>query len=632
MSQVDYSYFDALVDAVFVLNKDQGITYCNEAAAKLFESSVRRLSKGKPITEFAKFSNDNLFASDALPMQEVHFDLVAGGKTGKVQMATQPFVDTAGEKGWIAVIRDVTLEETLHAKHHKQLQELEAYSKNLEAMVQERTAQVQRANIMLAAIMNSLGQGFLVFDRDGTCSDFYTKACEDILESMPAQKKIWDVLKLKQNEVESFKMWTQATFNEQLPFDSMKDLGPSAYQHSQDRHVRLDYFPIRSEDTKIANIVQVATDWTNEYLAQQALEKEKKYARMIIKLVTSKRQFAAFLESVPSVIRDARKLGAVADNFDHETSFRVLHTLEGEAGIYSAQQIWLASRQAQEVIEPVKRKETAFTAEIHERYLKALSHLESEYHAFLKENSELFELAGMGGKQKVELEKQTLFDVVRHLKTKGVPADTVEYLEQQLLRETVVSGLGHYNDVVQNVAARLSRKVHPVQFVGGETRLFLENYQGLFSSLVHAFRNAVDHGLESPEDREMMGKEPAGRLIFTTESISQNGQNWLRFTLSDDGQGIDAGRIRAKLVANNASGVWDSTPDDEIIQHVFDPGLTTRSDIGEFSGRGVGLNAVKAEAEALGGFARVKTEIGKGSELIIEVPDLGLEIQQKLSA
>lgn len=632
MSQVDYSYFDALVDAVFVLNKDQGITYCNEAAAKLFDSSVRRLSKGKSIQEFAKFSNDNLFATDSLPMQEVHFELIAGGKTGKVQMATQPFVDAAGTSGWIAVIRDVTLEETLHAKHHKQLQELEAYSKNLEQMVQERTAQVQRANIMLAAIMNSLGQGFLVFDRDGTCSDFYTKACEDILESAPAHKKIWDVLKLKTNEVESFKMWTQATFSEQLPFDSMKDLGPSAYTHSQERHVRLDYFPIRSDDTKIANIVQVATDWTNEYLAQQALEKEKKYARMIIKLVTSKRQFAAFLDTVPTVIKDSRKLAAGVENFDYETSFRLLHTLEGEAGIYSAQQIWLASRQAQEVIEPVKRKETAFTADIHAQYLKSLANLETEYHAFLNENSELFELAGMGGKQKIELEKQTLYDVVRHLKTKGAPMETMNYLEQQLLRESVVSGLGHYNDVVQNVAARLSRKVHPIQFVGGETRLFLENYQNLFSSLVHAFRNAVDHGLESPEDREMMGKDPVGRLVFTTEAYLRNGQNWLRFVLGDDGQGIDASRIRAKLVADKASGVWESTPDDEIVQHVFDPGLTTRSDIGEFSGRGVGLNAVKAEAESLGGFARMMTEIGKGSQLIIEVPDLGLEVQQKLSA
>ncbi len=632
MSQVDYSYFDALVDAVFVLNKDQGITYCNEAAAKLFESSVRRLSKGKPIQEFAKFSNENLFAADALPMQEVHFDLIAGGKTGKVQMATQPFVDSAGETGWIAVIRDVTLEETLHAKHHKQLQELEAYSKNLEQMVQERTAQVQRANIMLAAIMNSLGQGFLVFDREGTCSDFYTKACEDILESLPAQKKIWDVLKLKPNEIESFKMWTQATFGEQLPFDSMKDLGPSAYAHSQDRHVRLDYFPIRSDDSKIANIVQVATDWTNEYLAQQALEKEKKYARMIIKLVTSKRQFAAFLDTVPTVLKDTRKLALATDSFDHETSFRLLHTLEGEAGIYSAQQIWLASRQAQEVIEPVKRNETVFTTEIHAQYVKALAHLESEYHAFLAENSELFELAGMGGKQKVEIEKETLYSVVRHLKTKAVPAETMNYLEQQLFRESVVSGLGHYNDVVMNVAARLGRKVHPIQFVGGETRLFLDNYQHLFSSLVHAFRNAVDHGLESPEDREMMGKDPTGRLVLTTETFSKNGQPWLRITLADDGQGIDAARIRAKLVTDNASGVWESTPDDEIIQHVFDPGLTTRSDIGEFSGRGVGLNAVKAEADAIGGNVRMTTEIGKGSQLIIEVPDLGLEVQQKLSA
>lgn len=625
MSEVDYSYFDALVDSVFVLNKDKGISYCNESAAKLFESSVRRLSKGRPLSEYAKFANENLFTADAHPMQEVQFELVAGGKSGKVQMATQPFVNSKGEAGWIAVIRDVTLEEALHAKHHRQLQELEAYSKNLEQMVQERTAQVQKANIMLAAIMNSLGQGFLVFDRDGICSDFYTKACEDILESSPAQKKIWDVLKLNPNEIETFKMWTQATFAEQLPFDSMKDLGPSAYKHSQDRHVRLDYFPIRAEDNKIVNVVQVATDWTNEYLAQQALEKEKKYARMIIKLVTSKRQFASFLESVPAVLRECRKLALDSQHFDYETSFRLLHTLEGEAGIYSALRIWQASRQAQEVIEPVKRGEATFTPEIHSKYTQAINHLEAEYKAFLQENAELFELAGMGGSQKVELEKVHVSNVIHHLKSKAVSTDTIHYLEDELMRETVISSLNHYNDVISDVAARLSKKVYPIEFVGGDLRLFTENYQNLFSSLVHAFRNAVDHGLEGPEDREMMGKDPSGRLVFKSEFFELNNRRWVRFALSDDGQGIDASRIRTKFAGSTES-------DDEIIQHVFDPGLTTRTVVGEFSGRGVGLNAVKAEAEALGGRAIVKTEIGKGSQLIVEVPDLGFPNSQKLSA
>lgn len=625
MSEADYSYFDALVDSVFVLNKDKGISYCNESAAKLFESSVRRLSKGRPLSEFAKFSNENLFTNDANPMQEVHFELLSGAKTGKVQMATQPFVNSQGETGWIAVIRDVTLEEALHAKHHKQLQELEAYSKNLEAMVQERTAQVQRANIMLAAIMNSLGQGFLVFDRDGTCSDFYTKACEDILEAVPAHKKIWDVLKLNPNEIETFRMWTQATFSEQLPFDSMKDLGPSAYKHSQERHVRLDYFPIRTEDNKIANVVQVATDWTNEYLAQQALEKEKKYARMIIKLVTSKRQFASFLDTVPAVLRECRKLALDAQYFDHETSFRLLHTLEGEAGIYSALRIWQASRHAQEVIEPVRRKETTFTTAIHASYTQAINHLEAEYKAFLEENSELFSLAGMSGSQKLELEKNHLSDVIHHLRAKAVSSDTIHYLEDELMRETVVSSLNHYNDVISDVAARLSKKVYPIDFKGGDLRLFTDNYQNLFSSLVHAFRNAVDHGLEGPEDREMMGKDPAGRLVFTSEFFELNNRRWIRFELTDDGQGIDASRIRAKFEGSTET-------DEQIIQHVFDPGLTTRTVVGEFSGRGVGLNAVKTEAEALGGRAIIKTEIGKGSQLIVEVPDLGFPNSQKLSA
>ena len=171
---MDYSFFDALIDVVFIVNNEKGIVYCNEAAASLCESSVRRLTKGKPISEYIQFSEDNLFSDQVFPMTEMNFKLIKKDKDGKVQMSVQPFTGENSEPCWILVARDVTLEEVLHAKYHKQLEEkqvvidqlkeaqtqLEAYSKNLEQMVEERTLEVKKANIMLNAIMDSLGQGF----------------------------------------------------------------------------------------------------------------------------------------------------------------------------------------------------------------------------------------------------------------------------------------------------------------------------------------------------------------------------------------------------------------------------------------------------------------------------------------
>ncbi|MCB0351423.1 MAG: PAS domain-containing protein, partial [Bdellovibrionales bacterium] len=251
---MDYSFFDGLIDCVFVIGDDRGIVYCNESAAKLCDSSVRRLARGKPIYDFIEFSDSRLFAmpdgtmgrDEPAPYVELKFKLKSG-KEGKVQMAIQPFADSEGARRWVIMVRDVTLEEVLHAKYHKQLEEkevyiqqlqdaqrqLEDYSKNLEKMVEERTLEVKRANTMLNAIMNSLGQGFFVFDKLGVCSNFYTRACEEILEGIPSNKNVSDVLKIQDKEIDTFKMWLSAIHGEQLPFDTLQELGPALFDHSQ---------------------------------------------------------------------------------------------------------------------------------------------------------------------------------------------------------------------------------------------------------------------------------------------------------------------------------------------------------------------------------------------------------------
>lgn len=641
---MDYSFFDGLIDSVFVIGDDRGIIYCNESAAKLCDSSVRRLAKGKPIFDTIEFSDPNLYVmpqgtegkDTAAPLKELQFKLKSG-KEGKVQIAVQPFKESSGLQRWVVLVRDVTLEEVLHAKYHKQLEEkevyiqqlqaaqkqLEQYSKNLEQMVEERTQEVRRANVMLNAIMNSLGQGFLVIDHEGTCSQFYTKACEEILESVPAHKKIWDVLRVQAKEKDTFQMWLKAIFSEQLPFETMKELGPAVYTHTQGRHVKLDYFPLRSDQQKIENVVLVATDQTSEYLANKALEKEKKFARMVIKLVTGKKQFAQFLEGIPAALTEVSALiEKHIGHIDYETIFRILHTLEGEAATYSATEIWQASRDAQEVIEPLKRGEKVdISATRNELKLKV--NLVKEAHTqFLSANNELFALVGLGQDDKVEIDINRIERIVEGLHKQGLSRTICAEIGDALLKEPVELLLRHYQDVVIQVAQKLNKKVMPVQFFGADTRVYLDNYKDLFSTFIHIFRNAVDHGLEPSEEREMMGKDPAGKIQVTAASFHDVNGRWLRIKIQDDGGGIDPGRIRSKLNGKYPDDRLAQMTDGDIIQHIFDSGLSTKDQIGEFSGRGIGLNAVLIEAQKLGGRAWVESQIGQGSTFIIEVPDL----------
>ncbi|OFZ10820.1 MAG: hypothetical protein A2Z20_01325 [Bdellovibrionales bacterium RBG_16_40_8] len=645
---MDYSFFDGLLDSVFVIDDNRRIVYCNDTAAWLCESSVRRLTKGKgvPIYELIKFSNNNLFAmpggeigkDEVSPYIELDYQLVqaASTKCGKIQVAIQPFLDTSREKRWVVMVRDVTLEEVLHAKYQKQLEEkeeyiqqlqdaqrqLEQYSKNLEQMVEERTQEVKRANLMLNAIVNSLGQGFFVFDQAGTCLDFYTRACKDVLEIIPAQKHVWDVLKVPANELDTFHLWLKAVYSELLPFDSIKELGPSQFKHSQEKHVTLEYYPLRSDNKKISNVVVVATDKTVEYFANKALEKEKKFAKMVVKIVAGKKQFTRFLHNAKSVSADIREsIDSQKDSIDYEYIFRALHTLEGEAAAFSANEIWTATRSAQEILEPIRHGEAVDIKKIKNYIIESLQDLDAIYRNFVKANSELFLTMGIGSSDKIEIQVSNVETILRKLEQKGINQPVRNYIEDALLRESVESSFRYYQDIVDMIAAKLGKNILPIEFHGLGVRVHLAQYQALFSTLVHAYRNAVDHGIESSAERKKMSKPTQGLIQTYIETFERMGA-WLRIKIIDDGRGISIDALRKKLVAAGEAEKIKDLSEAAIMQHVFSSGISSKDEVGEFSGRGIGMNAIREEAERLGGKAWVESEKGKGTQLIIEVPDL----------
>ena len=130
----------------------------------------------------------------------------------------------------------------------------------------------------------------------------------------------------------------------------------------------------------------------------------------------------------------------------------------------------------------------------------------------------------------------------------------------------------------------------------------------------------------------MLGKSPEGQLIFKAEVFSVSGEQWIRFTLKDDGQGIHPEKIKTKLKTVHPEMDLTDHNDHDIIQHVFDAGLSTRDEVGEFSGRGIGMNAIKDEAENLGGRAFVESEPPNGSLLTVEIPIMSNSNVQKQAA
>lgn len=634
----DYSVFDSFLDSVFVVDTNLKVLYCNDPAANLCQTSVRRILGKSVLSDLIKFSDITLPFPEIISGQntpgsyiETEFSLLKAEKVGKVQLVVHPI----GEGCYTVIMHDVGLEEALHSKYRAELaqkegyineleearRKLEDYSRNLEAIVSERTLELRKLNETLSAVLNSLGQGFLTFNKAGETGKVYTKACAEIMGTAPDGKNIKQLLRIDEAKISEFDMWLKALFSEALPFDNLKVLGPSTLPLTADKHITLDYYPLRQND-QLTEVVTVATDKTAEWRAQLELERERQYASMVVRYVKNKDQFLQFLISLKKNLGAVEAIARSVMSQDQiDEAFRVLHTIEGEAGTFSVMSIRNLAKEAQKILEPL-RKNQASIGEVQKQFLDSVLELQSHLIQFLKENSHLIKLPKEGNSRTVEIEADDLRNFANQMSRDGVAKNLISDFFDTFLIEPVEKRFSAFEGLVQDVAIRLGKKIKPLVIVGGETKIHPEPYANFFASLVHVFRNAVDHGIEPPDERGWIEKDEAGQIQI---SFEQKGQYYL-LRIEDDGQGIDRSRLRKKLSERFPNQDFANLGDDELIQCIFLPGFSSRETIGEFSGRGVGMDAVKAEVSRIGGTVKVFSEEGKGSRFEFELPVLGFEM------
>ena len=176
---------------------------------------------------------------------------------------------------------------------------------------------------------------------------------------------------------------------------------------------------------------------------------------------------------------------------------------------------------------------------------------------------------------------------------------------------------GRFPRLVRDLARQLKKEIN-LELVGEETDLDKNLVEALADPLVHLVRNAVDHGCETPEEREAAGKSRCGKVILSAE---QEGDHIL-LSISDDGKGMDANVLRAIAVKK---GLMDKDAADRLSESdcynlIFAPGFSTKTEISDVSGRGVGMDVVKTKIAQLNGSLNIYSTLGQGSKIVIKVP------------
>ncbi|HEX5272142.1 MAG TPA: hybrid sensor histidine kinase/response regulator, partial [Gemmataceae bacterium] len=203
-------------------------------------------------------------------------------------------------------------------------------------------------------------------------------------------------------------------------------------------------------------------------------------------------------------------------------------------------------------------------------------------------------------------------------------AREADNLNSRLYREVIASRMRPFGDgthgfarLVRDLARQLGKKVR-FEVAGEQTEVDRDILDRLQAPLNHLLRNALDHGLEPPDERGASGKAETGSLRLE----AHHSAGMLSVQVRDDGRGISTERVRRKVIDRRlaAPEMASGLRDDELLEFLFLPGFSTAAEVTEVSGRGVGLDVVRSMVHEVGGTVRVSTQTGRGTTFHLQLP------------
>lgn len=474
----------------------------------------------------------------------------------------------------------------------------------LEKIVAARTEELEGRNQDMRMLLDAVGQGFFTIDTEGNMSDERSAAVATLLGTTADDRSFVEVLRrFDPKAADWLALGLEDVVADLMPIEVTLDQLPSRCV-ANGRNLSFEYSPVL-EDGIAKALAVVVSDITAEVQREELEAENREMMNMIDRISKDKAGFLEFFREAEQLVECLRN----EDRDDLALVKRRVHTLKGNAGIFGLVRLANASH----VIEDYIAEHDALPpGPTWTEFFGCWASVRGNLRRITSETGDSVTLTNAQY-------RRLLDDILQ-----GESRDELATRVAGWKLEPTSVRLKRIADQARALSVRLGKGDITVRQKPANLRLDSETWSPYWSAFVHIIRNAVDHGLESPEDRRLAGKSEAGNLELSTELTDET----FTIRVKDDGRGVDWEKVKQTAEKFNLP----TETQDDLIAALFHEGLTTASTVTETSGRGVGMSAIRRECEQLGGQITLETETGSGTTLAFSFPVTAMapQVVQKL--
>ena len=474
-------------------------------------------------------------------------------------------------------------------------------------------------------LLDHADQGFLWFSKDLMIKQEYSYKCKRIFGESIGGKVFLELVApyFAPEKAAVFQMAFDSYFKNNSPVtDNVYLMLLPGECTVNGRILRMEYRRIESGGQKA--VMVILNDITEKIALEKAMEEDRNKQRLLIKSFTCQSQIRRMIGEFGELFLGGyRSIFVDTEDFydDLNALFRAVHTFKGDFAQYG----FIRASEKLHVFEDaltelLKRGRNVSMQDV-ERVMADASPDD-----MLKDDlGVISEVLGSGyfeQSETISLPKSRLLELEERIRAAAGPVESSEMLEllSGLRRTNIKALLEQYRDYLQYLSDRTMKSMPVYVVEGDDVEVDADRYADFFKSLVHIYRNIMDHGLETDEERLEGGKTDAGLVQCRVE----NKGDCFTLCISDDGRGIDIDRVREKAIAGNLRTVEELNvmSESEIVRLILLDGLSTNDSANALSGRGMGMPALVEACEALCGTLAITTAKNRGTCFLITLPYL----------